>query len=217
MDFDEIAFLDKRGVTLYLDVGANQGQTGQRLREAGYGGRICSFEPIPGCFETLTANAAADPLWETVNCAIGESEGEAEIGISENLYSSSLRPATDMLIAIHEPVRYLSHAKTRVHRLDTIFDRFVRPDDIVHLKIDTQGYERNVIEGAAGVLGRIDSVRMEVAVTEVYVGEMVLPEAITMMTERGFVLIEAWAAWRHPASGEVLHFDLLFRRGSIEA
>ena len=33
----------------------------------------------------------------------------------------------------------------------------------------------------------------------------------------GFALIEAWAAWRHPASGEVLHFDLLFRRGSIEA
>ena len=78
--------------------------------------------------------------------------------------------------------------------------------------LGTQGFERDVVEGATGVLHRIGSVRMEVAVSEVYTGEMLVPEAITMMDGLGYVLIEAWPAWRHPETGEVLHFDLLFRR-----
>ncbi|MFT0862414.1 FkbM family methyltransferase [Ancylobacter sp. G4_0304] len=215
MEFDEGAFLKRRGVTLYLDVGASRGQSGQFVRRAGYAGRICSFEPIPESFGKLSAIAATDPLWEVVNCAIGEREGKADIGISAHVGASSLREATDTLIAIYEPIRFIAHASVDIHRLDGLFDRFARPDDVVHLKVDTQGYERNVIEGAAGVLDRIDSMRLEVAVSEVYAGEMVLPEAISMMTERGFLLIDAWPAWRHPDTDEVLHFDLLFRRGTL--
>ena len=52
------------------------------------------------------------------------------------------------------------------------------PPDVVHLKIDTQGRESDVILGADAVLHRIVSVRMEVAVSEVYAGETPLPEAI---------------------------------------
>jgi hypothetical protein len=137
------------------------------------------------------------------------------MGRSENRVSSSIREATEQLIQIHNPVRYVDRVQVQVARLDSILDDIASPTDVVHLKIDTQGFERDVILGAEAVLNRIDSVRMEVAISEVYVGEMVVPEAITMMTERGFVLIEAWPAWRHPANGEVLHFDLLFRRGTI--
>ena len=208
----EIDYLTRAGITLFLDVGANAGQTGQGLRAAGYTGRIASFEPIGDCFESLTRAATADPLWETHNLAIGSEDGPAEIGVSGNLVSSSLRPATDILISIHEPVRYVRHETVTVVRLDSLWDTVAHPSDRVHLKIDTQGFERDVILGAEGVLDRIASVRMEVAVSEVYVGEMEVPEAITMMRERGFVLIDGWPAWRHPVSNEVLHFDLLFRR-----
>jgi len=53
---------------------------------------------------------------------------------------------------------------------------------------------------------------MEVAVSEVYKGEMILPEVITMMSDLGYVVIDGWPAWRHPQTGEALHFDLLLRR-----
>ena len=41
---------------------------------------------------------------------------------------------------------------------------------------------------------------------------MLVPEAILMMQNLNFVLIEAWPAWRHPETGEVKQFDLLFRK-----
>jgi len=208
----EIAFLDKHDVSLFLDVGANTGQTGQTLRKAGYRGRIASFEPIGACYQKLAAAAARDPLWQVRHTGVGATDGRARIGVSENLVSSSILAATDALIAIHDPVRYTRHEEIALTRLDTVFDGIAGPDDIVHLKIDTQGFERFVIEGATGVLERIGSVRMEVAVSEVYKGEIILPEAITMMSDLGYVVIDSWPAWRHPQTGEVLHFDLLLRR-----
>ncbi|MBW6422677.1 FkbM family methyltransferase [Rhizobium sp. XQZ8] len=213
---EEIEFLRKRGVTVYLDIGANTGQTGQRLRKKGWQGRICSFEPIPECYEKLAVLAAAHSDWKAFNQAVGDEDGQATIGISENRVSSSLRAATDLLVSIYEPIRYEASVAVPLVRLDSLFDQLASESDVVHLKIDTQGYERNVILGAANALQRIDSVRMEVAVSEMYAGEMVLPEAITLMTSMGFVLIEAWPAWRHPRTKEVVHFDLLFRKGTIE-
>jgi hypothetical protein len=149
------------------------------------------------------------------NLALGAENGRAEIGVSENYVSSSLLPATDRLIAIHEPVRYMRRDAITVARLDALLADITAPEDVIHLKIDTQGYERFVVEGAGEMLSRIGSVRMEVAVSEVYLGETILPDMITLMNGLGYVLIEAWDAWRHPETGEVLHFDLLFRRRTL--
>lgn len=217
MAFNELNFLKRRGITLYLDVGANIGQTGTRLLRGGFLGRIQSFEPIPDCFGKLQDAARNAPGWSVMHAAIGDRDGTASLGVSANFVSSSLRPATDLLVAIHEPVRYTAQVEVPLRRLDGLFDWLAGPEDVVHLKIDTQGSEREVILGAEGCLSRIDSLRMEVAVSEVYKGEMLVPEAIVMMRERGFVLVEAFPAWRHPVTDEALHFDLVFRRGTLSA
>ncbi|WP_158971871.1 FkbM family methyltransferase [Chachezhania sediminis] len=209
----EERYLVRHGVTLYLDVGANAGQTGQRLRQEGYAGRIASFEPIAAVFARLQA-AADDPDWAVHHTGVGDRDGTATIGVSENFVSSSILPATDRLLAIHAPVRQARQEEISIARLDTVAPALIRPGDTVCLKIDTQGFERAVIEGAAGVLDRILLVRMEVAVHEVYAGEMTVAEAISLMADRGFGLIEAWPAWRHPDTAEVLHFDLFFRAGA---
>lgn len=208
----EIGYLIRAGVTLVLDVGANIGQTGKKLRGAGYAGRIASFEPIPDCFAKLQATCEGDPLWEAHNLALGTENKATDIGVSENLVSSSLLPATDRLTTIHAPVRYTRRDPVMLARLDGLLQTIARADDVIHLKIDTQGYERFVVEGAQDVLAQIGSVRMEVAVSEVYAGETILPDMITFMTGLGYILIDGWDAWCHPDTDEVLHFDLLFRR-----
>ncbi len=163
-------------------------------------------------YEDLAREAAEDPDWDAVHSALGAEDGTARIGVSENFVSSSILEATSALIEIHEPIRYSRYEEVPIARLDSLFNNLLGSDETAHLKIDTQGFERFVIEGAAGVLDRIRSIRAEVAVSEVYKGEMVLPDAITFMAERGYVLVDAWPAWRHPETDEVLHFDLLFRQ-----
>lgn len=208
----ELDFLTKTSTSLVLDVGANIGQTGKMLRRGGYVGRIISFEPIPYCFAKLAEAAVGDLLWDVRNVACGETNGPARIGVSENFVSSSILEATEGLISIHAPVRYTHYENITMVRIDSVLPEISQLTDRIHLKIDTQGFERHVMAGAVGALDRIGSVRMEVAVSEVYRGEMILPETITTMDHLGYILIDAWPAWRHPASGEVLHFDLLFRR-----
>src|SRR5947209_11771547 len=57
--------LDRHGITVVLDVGANVGEYVTRdLREACYQGRIVSFEPHEDAFRELERLSAADPRWE---------------------------------------------------------------------------------------------------------------------------------------------------------
>lgn len=215
IDADEINTLKRWNIDLILDVGANTGQTGLALRKAGFQGRIFSFEPLPECFEKLSGHAADDPLWEARNLALSNRGGTAEIGVSQNLVSSSLLQATDELIQTHEPVRYTHNETVKLARLDKIWPDIVPDGSNVHLKLDVQGSEAAVMQGARGVLLQISTVRMEVAVLEVYEGETILPDMIRKMTVLGFDVIGGWPAWRHPETNEVLHFDMLFRRQGL--
>ena len=62
MDLDlELKFLARNPVDVFLDVGANTGQTGLALRKAGYGARIISFEPIRECYARLARRADVTP------------------------------------------------------------------------------------------------------------------------------------------------------------
>ena len=82
--------LHARGFDLVFDVGANAGQFGRKLRDNGYAGRIVSFEPLQAPRERLLAQAARDGRWEVAErAAIGERDGEIEIHVSSNSYSSS--------------------------------------------------------------------------------------------------------------------------------
>lgn len=125
------------------------------------------------------------------NLALFNRGGTAEIGVSQNLVSSSLLPATDALIQAHEPVLYMRRDTVSLARLDSIWSDVVPQGSHVHLKLDVQGAEAAVINSARGVLAQISTIRMEVAVTEVYEGETILPDMIRKITVLGFDVIGA--------------------------
>ena len=215
MDTQETTFLTLNPVHVYLDVGANRGQTGERLRKAGYGGRIISFEPIRECFDDLSIKAAKDAGWTAVHSAIGAEQGSVSIGVSENYHSSSILEASEELVGVLDSIRYKATEDVPLDRLDAVLPGMISAQDSLHLKIDTQGYERFVIEGAKGIMDQINSVRAEVAVSEGYKGEMLVSDAIELMADHGYFLFDAWPAWRHPKTQAVLNFDMLFKKRSL--
>src|SRR5690349_12763044 len=50
-------------INCVIDVGAHEGEFYRAVRNAGYTGRIVSFEPFPPSFARLQARAARDPDW----------------------------------------------------------------------------------------------------------------------------------------------------------
>src|SRR5947207_3024700 len=80
-------------VSVVLDVGANEGQYAQALRQHGFAGRIVSFEPVRSAHRKLEAVAKGDSLWVVPPpVAIGNDQGSIKINVSKNGVSSSVLP-----------------------------------------------------------------------------------------------------------------------------
>lgn len=207
-----IKLIVQHGITLMFDVGANAGQYGEHIRELGYRGRIVSFEPLTSAYKQLVEKIATDPLWDKANIALGDYDGEAEINIAGNSFSSSI---LDMLPVVAQSAPgsgYIGKEKITVRRIDSIIDKYRKSDDRIFLKIDTQGFEKNVIEGAERSYKDIVGVQMEVSLVPLYKDETLLAEMVNFMMKRGYTLMSLEPGFSNPDTGQLLQVDCIFFR-----
>ena len=183
-----VDFINSRNVDVVLDVGANVGQFGRELRERGYRGQIVSFEPVTPVFEELRKAAERDHAWEVRNLALGASHGTATIKVSENTVFSSILKQTPVGEAYDAKARVLREETIRVERLDDLFEPF--RGRRVFLKIDTQGFERDVLLGAEASLKHVVGLQAELPTGHLYEGVWTLPEALEFLMRRGFILAQ---------------------------
>ncbi len=199
-------------VSTVLDVGANTGQFALQLRALGYEGRIVSFEPLKDAFDELSANAASDARWQCHNVGLADANRVDVINVSENSYSSSLLPVSTLSLAIEPSIHYVRTEEIALRRLDDLFDEVSTPTDTVYLKVDTQGYEVPVINGALASLRRIKLVQLETSFFPVYVGERLAGDVISFMDTLGFRVVSIEPGWEDAATGELLQVDVIFVR-----
>jgi FkbM family methyltransferase len=182
-----IAVLERFAVTAVLDVGANAGQYGSALREWGYAGRIVSFEPLAEAHRRLTERAAADTAWRVApRMAIGDRDGEVEIEVSAESDMSSVLPQTDLLRRISPSSRVIGRETVPLRRLDGLAQDWLATDDAGFLKIDTQGFEAQVLAGARQLLPRLVGVQLEMALVPCYDGERDFRALLDDLAAAGF-------------------------------
>jgi FkbM family methyltransferase len=212
-DVQLTALLRSLKVNLVLDVGANSGQFGKSLREHGYAGRIVSFEPLEAARKGLLDATGGDPQWQVAErCAIGERDGVLDINVSQNSVSSSALQMLDAHLRTAPDSRYVATERVPLRRLDTCALQYLDAASVALLKIDTQGYEDRVLDGAAGILDRISTVQLEISLVPLYAGQRLFPEMLQRMLALNF---EVWAMWPvlvDPDSGRLLQVDATFVR-----
>jgi FkbM family methyltransferase len=204
--------MKSRGIDLVLDVGANSGQFGRLLRQLGFQGRIVSFEPLKDAFATLRQVAAHDALWECQNLALGDSDRTASINISANSFSSSFLPVSARNVQLEPGIAYVGQQEASIRRLDTVLDSVARQDNVIYLKIDTQGYELNVLKGALGVIDRFPLIQLETAFFEGYETQPVIEEIISFLRSLRYRIVWIEPGWEDQRTGEMLEADLIFAR-----
>jgi len=204
-----IDFIASRGIDLVMDVGANAGQFAEFLRSEGYAGKIISFEPIASVFQTLAKKARADGNWEAHNCALGATAGSATINVAAMSVFSSLLPATRAITAF-DAAAVATHPETiEVRTLDGVFGR--SPGNAL-LKIDTQGYEKHVLEGGLRTLPGLKGVLMELPIVHLYEDTWQFHEAIAFMSAHGFVPAQIHPVNYHSKDDvSLIEVDCLFR------
>lgn len=205
--------LSKRDLSIVLDIGANIGQFGSSLRLSGYKGKIISFEPLPTEHRKLVDSTAKDKLWQVFDrCALGAIEGEMSINVAGNSYSSSLLDMLPAHVAAAPDSAYRGSVLTRVRSLDSIADE-VNPDKIdLFLKIDTQGYELEVLRGADKLLNSVQGIQLELSISPLYKGQPLYEELIDYLKQRGFAIWSIFPGFEDKASGRLLQFDAILCR-----
>lgn len=206
--------LETRKVNVVLDVGANSGQYGNDLRRAAYAGRIISFEPLSAPFLQLERNASKDPLWDCQQCALGDTDGTITINVAGNAgASSSVLPMLKSHQEAFPPANYIGTEKVSIRRLDSVAPEVLRSDDQFFLKIDVQGFERQVLAGAkSAVNDRCVGMQLELSFLPLYEGSMLVREALDLVESFGFTLMGLMPSFADPRDGRMLQADGIFFR-----
>jgi FkbM family methyltransferase len=204
-------FLAGFGVGCVLDVGANVGRFGLALRRLGYGGRIDSFEPVAATYERLRERAAADPRWTAHRMALGAADGEAEMRTFPGHENATLSRLGDFAREWLPSALKEEGAETvAVRRLDSLLaDGTVRLDAPAFLKVDAEGYDWQVVEGAGARIDGFVGLQMEMMVQPMWPDTPPLGASVTRLAEMGFEPVAFSVANRARFSAIVI--DGLFR------
>lgn len=204
--------LDSYNVDLVLDVGANTGQYATELREIGYRGRIVSFEPLSSAYRVLSEMSAGDMLWDTYNHALGDEEGDATINIAGNSWSSSLLDMLPAHVESEPESKYIGEEEIHIKTLDSVYPAIVKDAQQVYLKIDTQGFEEHVINGAKVSLKSIGTVQLEMSLTPLYASELLFDEMYQKLADEGYELVALEPGFTDEKTGRLMQVDGIFHR-----
>ncbi|MHC5050435.1 MAG: FkbM family methyltransferase [Planctomycetota bacterium] len=209
--------IDRCAVDAILDVGANRGQFRHFLRRCvGYRGLICSFEPVRVCQEELRPQVARDPRWFLYEFALGRGDGTGTLHVSRDSRGSSFLDATRETYGV--PLQQDHDEEVPIRSLESVFPElqkthgFERP----HLKLDTQGYDLQVIRGAGPALQACVALQTEISFLPIYEGMADYATSLAEIKGHGFDVAGFYPAARDEA-GRAIEMDCLLVRSSAAA
>lgn len=192
-----------------IDVGANVGQFAAMVRAIKPDAKLLMFEPLPDALKRLRRVFASDSLSTIYPCAISAAAGDLVMHVSGRADSSSLLSIGPVQSQEYRGTQEVRRIVVPVRRLDDI----LRPADLGAknlLKIDVQGAELRVLEGAIHLLKSLRWIYCEVSFVELYSDQALAHDVLRYLDGNGFRL-ETVATLSRGSSGRVLQADFLFR------
>lgn len=204
-----------------FDVGANIGQYRDFLRDkVGFTGTIVSFEPVSRNVAILQQRSAEDPRWEIVGHALGSSRSSLPIHVMKSDQFSSFLTPDNTGVPDFDGLNEPEHIETvTVYPLDEVFPvlqqrlGFRRP----YLKLDTQGFDLEVMQGGAATLRNVVAMQTEASIINIYEGMPGYMDTIRFLNERGFDISGLYPISRDPGM-RLIEFDcVMVNRAIAEA
>lgn len=199
--------LDRLQINCIVDVGANVGQSIEVFRGLGYGGLIVSFEPLSRAFDRMERAHGLDPNWKGFQLAVGDQAGSLDLHVN---------PDTTTMSSVLQP-RYPS-SKMEIERvevvtLDSVFDSLLADlnQPRVLLKIDTEGYDLRVFEGAKQSIPKILAIQVEIFTRSPYLETPGFTESLQAYQNAGYEPVQLSVVSRTP-EGAIECMNCLMRQ-----
>lgn len=174
-----------------IDIGANKGQYYDFLRNEGnYSGQVISFEPIPDLAADLSHRSDREPNWIVRNAAVGSVTGVKEFHVANfSVFSSFLAPLDDNISAFGGANKIHHTIPVPMETLENIISSLRKQGfQNIFVKIDTQGYELEVLRGASEQLRYVRGLQTELAFRRSYDGMPLYDEVLNYLRDFGFAV-----------------------------
>ncbi len=170
---------------IIIDVGAAIGEWSKAAQFTYPSAKIFSFEPILESHKKVKEMADNNSQWTSYQYALSNYNGSSSFHLNDFSFSSSLLEMTEKH---KEEFPFTKNEKiipVEVRRLDEIEKVAATPGSIF-MKIDTQGSELQVLEGAIETLKRTQILFLEVNFEELYKGQATYLELMTFLYDHNF-------------------------------
>jgi FkbM family methyltransferase len=200
-----------------FDVGANRGQYRTFLRDrVGFGGLIISFEPLSCNASLMREQAKVDPRWVIRDHALGNEDARMDINVMKlDLLTSFLEPDHSVVHAFNE-LNVIDHKENvQVRRLDSVIGELRAQHGVrnVYLKLDTQGFDLEVVRGAPSTLPTVRALQTELSVRRIYKAAPPYCEMLTELIGRNFGVTAMFPVTRDELM-RVIEFDCVMVNGA---
>lgn len=210
-------FLTQFGIELVLDIGANKGQFAQELFEAGYSGKIASFEALPDAYAQLTAAASlSQGSWIVgPRVALSDRTGVARFHITEADTASSLFAPGEEMVSSSPQTRLTETIEVPTARLDDALRNIPISAANCFVKMDVQGAEALVMAGAPETLKVAKGLMTELSLTPLYEGQPTARDILETIYKSGFEIWDILQGYRNPQTHRLNQIDIIcFRSNS---
>lgn len=210
--------LDRYHIATVIDVGANIGQFRDLLRKRiGFSGMIHSFEPLPHLAAQLAARAKGDSQWSVHNLALGNENTTLPLNVmASDVFSSFRQPDTIETKSFSPGNTVVRTEIVPVRRLDDLAQglKGVKGAPVL-LKIDTQGFDLDVILGAKDLIAEVSALQFELSLLHIYKGVPSHFEMLKIVQDLGFE-VSGFFPISHDEHLRAVELDcVMVRRGSI--
>lgn len=206
-------------IDLIFDIGANIGQYALELMHYGYKRNIVSFEPITFTYEQLSKAAEKFPLWKTHNAGLGDSDYKCLINVSADrgtADTSSIHRAKPILTEMIKNAGHTRQEKITIQKVDTVIKHYYPIGNKLFLKSDTQGYEKQVIDGALNSLDKIIGMELELSLVPLYEGELSFLDMLVFLSGIGYNLVSISPGLYNYYTGQIIQVNVIFFRAGLK-
>ncbi len=191
-----------------FDVGANNGQFGLSLRKNGYKGKIYSFEPVIKTFENLVSASSFDANWHVYNMALGDTISKAVINVSKSSDLSSMLEANHFGQEKYPNMEISRQETIEVNTLDNfIVQNNLQIGRKILLKMDTQGFDLKVFNGAKKSIPSIFCLLSEISLIPIYSNMPHYLDALRAYEESGFQISGLYPISRNKQNLSIIEMD----------
>lgn len=192
-----------------VDIGVNHGQFLHLASRLWPGSDILGIEPNAALAEKANRHYAGNPRVRIESCAVGAENGTIDLFVTANGQNSSIHQPTE---AFHDDRTADGVVRTEpvpLRRLDGLLDGIEGP---MLVKIDVQGAELEVLQGAGERLDDVSAIIIESPFEVSYDGAAGFDEIYRFLTARGFAYEGALGQLNSKHTGRVRQEDSIYVR-----